>query len=159
VLKRISLSFLFFTTIVLSLSARDINLNILSADAAKQNKHLLVWLHKTDCGYCEAMREFTLDDDTIKPVLKKSFVFVHINVNEKDVVTHKEFKGDGKAFAKRVGYSFYPSSLFMDQNAEIVFAVPGSIEERDFLVMLNFVRSGAYKKMGYDCYRRQEEKQ
>jgi thioredoxin-related protein len=47
----------------------------------------------------------------------------------------------------------------MDQNAEIVFAAPGSIEERDFLVMLNFVRSGAYKKMGYDCYRRQEEKQ
>lgn len=157
-LKRITLSFLYLTLFVLSLSARDINLDQIAADAAKQNKYLLVWLHKTDCGYCEAMREFTLDDDNVKPVLKQSFVFVHINVNENDTITHRGFKGDGKTFAKRVGYSFYPSSLFLDAGAEIVFAAPGSIEERDFLVMLNFVRSGAYKKMGYDCFRRQEEK-
>ena len=158
VLKPLTTTFLFLIALSASLFARDIDLNRLASDAAQHNKHLFVWLHKTDCGYCEAMREFTLQDDAIASVVKASFVFVHINVNEKDIVTFKTFKGSGKAFAKEVGYSFYPSSLFMDAKADIVFAAPGYIEERDFAVMLKFVRSGAYKKMGYDCFRRQEEK-
>lgn len=138
--------------------ARDIDLNTLAADAAAHQKHLLVWLHKTDCGYCESMREFTLEDDNVSPYLKAHFVFEHINVNEKDTVSYKTFKGDGKAFAKTVGFNFYPSSVFMDKSAEIVFAAPGYIEERDFMVMLKYVQSGAYKKMGYDCFSRKEEK-
>jgi len=149
----------FFFTSTIALSARDIDLNSLASEAAKLNKHLLVWLHKTDCSYCEAMREFTLEDEAVAADLKEAFVFVHINVLEEDKITFGTFVGNGKSFAKRVGYSFYPSSVFLDGNANIVFAAPGYIEERDFKVMLKFVSSDSYKKMGYDCFRRQEEKQ
>lgn len=156
--KRFSVSFLLLSFIVSVAFGRDVDIDALAASAAKEQKHLLVWLHKTDCGYCESMREFTLEDDKIAPMLEKGFVFEHINVYDNDTITYKSFKGNGKAFAKKVGYSFYPSSLFLDKDAEIVFAAPGYIEERDFAVMLKFVQSGAYKKMGYDCFRRQEEK-
>lgn len=151
--------FLLLIAFVTAAFSRDINIDTLAAEAAKQNKHLLVWLHKTDCGYCESMREFTLEDDTIAPVLAKDFIFEHINVNEKDTVTYKSHQSDGKAFAKKVGFSFYPSSIFMNAKADIVFAAPGYIDEKDFIVMLHFVRSGAYSEMGYDCFRRKEEKQ
>lgn len=91
-------------------------------------------------------------------MLAKSFVFVPINVSDNDTVTFKTFKGSAKAFAKRLGYSFYPSSLFMDAHADIVFAAPGYIKLNDFAVMLRFIKSGAYKKMDYDRYHRQEKK-
>jgi len=151
-------SIFFFLLLALTLNARDINVETMAADAEKSGKYLLVWLHKTDCGYCEAMREFTLDNEKVKAVLKKDFVFEHINVNDGDTVSYKDFKGSGKAFAKMTGYSFYPSSLFFDGDAEMIFAAPGYIEEDSFLVMLDYVRSGAYKKMGYDGFRRREEK-
>ncbi len=143
--------------IALSLPARDIDLNTMAAYAAKEGKHLLVWLHKTDCGYCETMREFTLADDRIKPLLKRDFVFVHINVYDRDDVTFQDFRGDGRAFAKKVGYNFYPSSLFLDKNAEIVFAAPGYIGENDFLSMLKFVAMRAYEKQEYNRFLKQEK--
>lgn len=149
---------LLFVGMLCAFTAKDIDLNALAHDAGKQNKHLLVWLHKTDCSYCEAMREFTLEDESIANRIKKSFKFVHINVYDNDKVTFKDFIGDGKAFAKTVGYSFYPSSIFFDKHAEVVFAAPGYIEEKDFAVMLDFVSSKAYRKQGYDCFRRQEER-
>lgn len=141
-----------------SLSAREINLNALATDAAKQNKHLLVWLHKTDCGYCESMREFTLEDEKVAAVLKKSYLFSHINISENDEITYKTFKGNGKAFAKKIGYNFYPSSLFMNEKADLIFAAAGYIEEKDFLIMLEYVDSGAYRQMKYDLFRQQKGK-
>ena len=154
--RLISIGLLLCLSLSSALSARDININNLAAEAAKQNKHLLIWLHKTDCGYCESMREFTLEDENIAAVLKKAFLFVHININEKDDVTFKTFKGDGKAFAKKVGYNFYPSSLFFDAKADLIFAAAGYIEENDFLMMLTYVDSGAYRTMKYDIYRQQK---
>ena len=139
-----------------SLSAREINLNALATDAAKQNKHLLVWLHKTDCGYCESMREFTLEDEKVAAVLKKSYLFSHINISENDEIIYKTFKGNGKAFAKKVGYNFYPSSLFLNEKADLIFAAAGYIEEKDFLIMLEYVDSGAYRRMKYDLFRQQK---
>ena len=149
---------LFLCLSLATLAAREINLDNLAAKAAEQNKHLLVWLHKTDCGYCESMREFTLEDENVAAVLKNSYLFVHINISENDNVTYKSFKGSGKAFAKKVGYNFYPSSLFLNGKTEIVFAAAGYIEEKDFLMMLKYVDSGAYRHMKYDMFRQQEGK-
>jgi thioredoxin-related protein len=159
VFKFITISLLICLSFSSSLSAREINLNTLAAEAAKQHKHLFVWLHKTDCGYCEAMREFTLEDDRVAAILKKSFRFIHINVNDNDDIRYKSFKGSGKAFAKKVGYSFYPSSLFMDKQANLIFAAAGYIEEKNFLVMLKYVESAAYRTMKYDRFRQQEGEQ
>jgi len=105
------------------------------------------------------MREFTLEDEKIASVIKASFDFVHININEKDRVTYRKFDGGGHAFAKHVGFNFYPSSLFMDADGTIVFAAPGYVEETDFFRMLQFVRSEAYKTMDYDRFKRTGVKQ
>ena len=151
--KLIPFSLFLYAILFSALSAREININTLALKAAQEDKHLLVWLHKTDCGYCESMREFTLEDDRIAASLKKSFLLIQINVSEKDDVIYGEFKGTGKEFAKNVGYNFYPSSLFFDADAKMIFAAAGYIEENDFAVMLNYIESGAYRKTRYDIYR------
>lgn len=142
------------TSFFFSLSARDIDLNRIARDTAKQKKTLLVWLHKKDCGYCEAMYEFTLGDDKVAAVLASSFQLVDININDNDTVTYNGFKGSGHDFAKHVGYNFYPSSLFMNADAALIFAAPGYVEEKDFFNMLGYVSSGAYKSMNYDSYKK-----
>ncbi len=157
-MNKILKTFLIVLILQLTLQAREININKIVNDAKKNDKHLFVWLHKTDCGYCESMREFTLNNDTIKPFIDKYFVFVHINVWEKDKVIYKDFVGDGRSFAKKVGYDFYPTSLFFDDNGDVVYAEVGYRDnkvlpnEERFYRILNFIKTDSYKKMDYEDY-------
>lgn len=135
-----------------SLLAREININAIVSGAKKTDKHTLIFLHKTDCGYCDSMIIFTLDDDAVRDLIEKEFIFVDINISDKDSVTYKGFKGSGREFAKLLGYDFYPSTVFIDTKNEVVFGVPGKQEENDFFIILNYVKSKSYKKMDLQSY-------
>ena len=137
-----------------SLLARNIDINTIVKNSVVKNKYLFVFLHRTDCGYCESMQTFTLDDDPVKELIKKDFVFLHINISEDDVVKYKNFTGNGREFAKYVGYNIYPSSLFLNRANEIVYAAAGYQDKEQFLVTLKYVSSGAYKKMDYQTFRK-----
>ncbi|WP_321777195.1 thioredoxin family protein [Sulfurimonas sp.] len=144
--------FLFSLLLQVTLLSREIDINKLAKSASKTNKHLFVWLHKTGCGYCQTMEEFTLDNEKVKALLKKKFVEVHINIYEKDKVRYKDFIGSGRDFAKSVGYNFYPTSLFFDKNAKLVYAVPGYKDENVFYTILKYIDSKSYKKVDFEIY-------
>jgi thioredoxin-related protein len=155
-------SFLFtLLTLILfysiTLQARDINIDHYIDQASKENKHLFVFLHRTDCGYCDSMLEFTFDDDIVSPLLEKHFKFVHINIFEKDSVTYKSFTGNGREFARHVKYNIYPSSLFFDANKELIFAVAGYRDEKVFANMLNYVQSRSYLIQSFEKYEANHE--
>ena len=139
------------------LLAKEINLDRLASDAGKQNRHLLVWLHKTGCSYCAAMHDFTLDDDKVKAMLQTRFDFVAINVYEHDTVIYRKTHSSAKAFAKKIGYDFYPSSIFMNAHSNIVFAAPGYIEEGPFLDMLKFVAQKSYLTQTYETFKQTQK--
>jgi len=61
-----------------ALTARDINVNKLVEQAKNEQKRVFVFLHKTDCSYCESMIMFTLDDDYIRPMLEEDFFLIVI---------------------------------------------------------------------------------
>jgi thioredoxin-related protein len=147
---------LFFVIIAfnISLFARNIDINTIIKNSIGKSKYLFIFLHRTDCGYCESMQTFTLDDDPIKELIKKDFVFLHINISEDDVVKYKNFSGNGRNFAKYVGYNIYPSSLFLNSENEIIYATAGYQDKDQFLVTLKYVDSGAYKKMDYQAFKK-----
>ncbi|MGZ8545789.1 MAG: thioredoxin family protein [Sulfuricurvum sp.] len=132
-----------------SLFARNIDINAIVKNSVKSNKHLFIFLHRTDCGYCESMLTFTLDDDPVKERIRKNFSYLHINISEDDHITYKNFRGNGREFAKHVGYNIYPSSLFLNSKNDIVYAISGYQEKEKFLEILKCVDSRSYKKM--DC--------
>ena len=143
----------------ITLQARVINIDNIIDSAKKTDKHLFLWLHKTDCGYCENMREFTLENETIKAYIDKNFIFVHLDVYEKDSVKYQDFRGNGREFALEVGYNFYPASLFFDETGDIVFVEIGFIDnarepnENRFYKILNFIQSKSYEEMNYSEYK------
>ncbi len=151
--------FLSILVLQLTLHAREINIDKLIDNATKEDKHLFVWLHKTGCGYCENMREFTLENEAIKVFIDKYFIFVHINVSQKDIVIYKDFQGSGREFAQHIGYDFYPTSLFFDDNGEIVYEEVGYRDtkalsnEKRFYKILNFIKSKSYKEVDYEEYK------
>ena len=152
--KTIVSIFLFIIVFNSSLFARNIDIDAIVRKSVETNKHLFIFLHRTDCGYCESMLAFTLDDDPIKELIQKKFIYLHINVSEDDVVTYKAFKGSGRDFAKDVGYNLYPSSLFLNSKNEIIHAVPGYHDKDQFLLVLKYVDSGAYEAMSYQSFKK-----
>ena len=157
-MKVVIKTFLIILILQLSLYSREININQLVNSATKANKHLVLFLHKTDCGYCESMIEFTLKNDAIKAYTDKYFIYEHINVYDKDVVTYGTFKGNGREFAQHIEYDFYPTTLFFSEEAKMVYEEFGYIDnskipnEKRFLRILNFVNSKSYKKMEFEDY-------
>lgn len=152
--KTIASLFLFIVVFNISLFARNLDIDAIVKNSVKINKHLFIFLHRTDCGYCESMLMFTLDDDLIKERINKDFVLVQINISEDDVIKYKGFKGNGRDFAKHVGYNIYPSSLFLNSKSEIIHAVPGYQDKDQFFLVLKYVDSSAYKKMGYSSFKK-----
>ncbi len=146
--KHLFLTLLF----TLTLQARDIDLNALNAQAVKQNKHLFVFLHRTDCGYCDSMLQFTFDDDRVTPLLETSFLFVHINIFDEDSVAYKSFKGSGREFARFIGYDVYPSSLFFSADNTLVLGIPGYRDEKKFLKILTYIHNHIYTQMEFEQY-------
>jgi len=124
--------------------AGDVNLDQLVAEAKNTNKHILIYVHISGCPYCNKMEEFTFDDDAVDELIKKDFIFVDINVKDEGSVTFGDFKGSKLKFAKMTGYDMYPSSLFFDQNGELVYDEVGYRDEAKFLKTLQMVRSKGY---------------
>lgn len=145
------LSIFFFITLVVSspLFGRNIDIDSIVKKSVTANKHLFIFLHRTDCGYCESMLMFTLDDDPVRELMEKKFKYLQINISENDVVKYKKFKGNGREFAKHVGYNIYPSSLFLNKRNEIVYAIAGYQSKEHFYETLKCVDTRGYKKM--DC--------
>lgn len=144
--------FLIAALLQMSLHAGDINLDKLINTANKEKKHLFVWLHKTDCGYCERMKEFTLDNDIIKNIIKVDFIFTHINVYENKMVKYKHFIGSAKEFAIDTGCDFYPTSLFFDEDGELIHEAVGYKDGTSFKKILKYVSSKSYKEMDFYDY-------
>jgi thioredoxin-related protein len=152
--KTITSLFLFIIVFNIFLFARNIDIDAIVKNSVEKDKHLFVFLHRTDCGYCESMLTFTLDDDPVKDLIKKDFIYLHINITEDDVVRYRSFVGNGRDFAKHVGYNIYPSSLFLDNIGEMIFAIPGYQDKDQFLMVLKYVDTGAYKSMGYQSFKK-----
>lgn len=157
--KIIVKTFFIILTLQIALQAREINIDNILLKAKSENKHLFVWLHKSGCGYCENMREFTLENETVNTFIQKHFLFVHINVSEKDNITYHDFKSNGRAFAQEVGYDFYPSSLFFADDGEIELGEVGFVDsekepnEERIYKMLNYIKSKSYEKSDYNDYK------
>jgi len=158
-LKTTIKTFLLILLFQLTLQAREINLDKLIDTATKTDKHLFVWLHKTDCGYCQNMQEFTLKNEVIADFIKKNFIYVHINVRESDKVYYQGFEGSGMEFAKHIGYNFYPTSLFFDKSGDLTFVEVGFLDseslpnEEKFFKILNFISSKSYENSEFSDYK------
>jgi len=134
-------------------SADNINIDTIIGEAKKSHKNVLVFLHRPHCSYCNTMIEFTLPDENIVQKIKKSFVFVDIDITGSGEVIFDGFKGTKQEFAISIGYNFYPSSVFIDKNKEIVYAQPGYQDEDEFLNILRFVESHSYKEMDIEDFK------
>jgi thioredoxin-related protein len=145
---------LIFLLLLLSFArAEDINLDSLVAKAKEENRHILVYFHQPYCGYCKRMKRNTLDNDAVKAKISKDFIYVDINIRDHGTVVLNDFKGSKREFARYLDYDAYPSVVFIDKHAEMIYSQAGYQNEEYFLKILNYISSVSYEDMGIEEFK------
>jgi len=136
------------------LFAQDINIDNEVHNSIDSDKPLVIFLHRTGCSYCNSMEEFTLQNDEVKEYLESNFTLLAINITTDKKVTYKGKTTTGLDFAIKIGYNFYPSTLFLNTQGELDYATAGYENEYDFLVLLKFIKSGKFTKLDLESYKK-----
>ena len=137
---------------LLGISA-DINIDIESADANKTKKHVMLFLHKDNCGYCEKML-FQLEESNISKAIEKNFILLDINRDDDETISYQDFNGTNRQFLKALGVDFYPSMVFINGcGNKIIYDVAGYRDSKKILTILDYVSSKSYKKMTLEDFR------
>ncbi len=147
---------LFFTSLSVS-SMNAISIDSLSLQAKKANKHLLLFFHKSGCGFCEKMRYETLEDTNIEELIDKYFIFVDIGINEEGSILHGDFNGSKHSYAKSLEIGFYPTVGFVDGNNSMVYGAIGYRDIEIFSMLLQYIYSGEYKVMEWEDFQSKVE--
>ncbi len=147
--------FLFVFILSFPLFGLDVDFNIdkISSDANKTKKHIMLFLHKDNCGYCERM-SFNLDDKNITKAIKKDFILLDINRDDDEKVSYQGFNGTNSEFMKALGIDFYPSIIFIDgSNDKIIYGISGYRDTEKLMIILDYINSKSYKKMNLEEFK------
>lgn len=149
-------SLLFFTTSLIS-DISIIDINQLSLQAKKENKHVLLFFHKDGCGFCEKMIYETLDDSDIEEVIEQYFIFVDIGIDDEGSIQHRNFTGSKHGYARSLEISFYPTVGFVDGNNNIVYGAIGYRDIKEFSLLLHYIYSGEYNVIEWEDFKSKVE--
>ncbi len=131
----------------------DFNIDKSVVDANKTNKHVILFLHKDNCGYCDRM-SFNLADTNTSQIIKKDFILLDINRDDDEYVLYQSFKGTNKSFMEALGINFYPTILFIDTtNNQIIYALSGYRDIQELHIVLGYISTKSYKRISLEEYK------
>ena len=145
-----------FFSIFLNASEADYELDKSSSLAKKEQKHLMLFLHKSNCGYCENMF-LHLDEVSISKSIEQNFILLDINRDEDDEsVSYQGYTGTNREFLKKLGVDFYPAMIFIDGNNKIIFDVSGYRTPKKILSIFNYISTNSYSDMSLEEFKDEE---
>lgn len=134
----------------------------------KGQKMVLVELYTPWCGYCKRMEENTFKTPDIAKYMNKKFFNIKFNAESKDAVIFdgKTYNFDRKATSrgrhelatelmKKTNRKGYPTIAFLDENFELIQAVPGYKNAKEFEAIMHYFGDGVYKTKSWDDFIKQ----
>jgi len=114
--------------------------------AAKQNKHLIVDIYTSWCGWCKVMDRETYGNAEVASYLTDNFVLAKVNGESASKLHWNGEELSERQFARKVGVTGYPATYFMKPNSELLGGVPGFIRPPDFMIYSRYVATRWYQK-------------
>ena len=118
-------------------------------------KKILIDVYTDWCGWCKKMDQNTFSHPVIAEYINKNFYAVKFDAESKEAIKFKEItytnKGTGTrsthelAVALLNGRMSYPSIAYMDENNQLITAIPGYYDAQKIEPLLNFISKGLYK--------------
>ena len=120
--------------------------------AKSQNKHVIVNVYTTWCGYCRMMDKQTFGNDEVAAHLRENFVLAKVNGESSSKVHWQGQEMTEREFARAVGVTGFPATYFLKPNAEMLGGVSGYIRSPDFMIYAKYVSTKWYEKGKIQAY-------
>ena len=114
--------------------------------AKKENKHIIVDVYTTWCGWCKVMDRQTYGNTEVADYLLQNFVLAKVNGESSSKLSWKGKTITEREFARAVGVTGYPATYFLKPDAEVIGGAPGFIRATDFIVYAKYVNTRWYEK-------------
>lgn len=137
-----------------ALSFGDLKAEAAEARAAGKRAMFVMYV-RDDCPYCERMKRDVLSREAVQDYFRREFAVLAIDV--RGAVPIADFAGRGgteKSFAAAQGVKLTPTIVFYDFDGKTLARHAGEIRDvREFLLLGEFVASGAYRTQSFAVYR------
>lgn len=128
---------------------------------AKQVKHkYIVFASIPWCNGCKVMKKITFSNSVVSKLVNDNFYLIDFDATTTDTIEVNGVKykslgtGQPNEFALQLftnKYSF-PSVFFFDEDFKLITQIPNYADSKFMEVVLNYVKSNSYKKIGFDDY-------
>jgi thioredoxin-related protein len=119
-------------------------------EASGSGKRLMVLFHQDGCPYCNALVERNLAQKEIETKVRENLDVVAINMwgdRQLTFVDGKEYTE--KSFAEHLKVQFTPTTLFFNEQGEVILRINGYRSPQRFSVDLDYVIQHQEGKMAY----------
>ncbi len=125
--------------------------------AAAQNKYVLVDFWTSWCHWCKVMDKDTYSNEAVQAKLIESFVVIKVDAESKTAQGGVEAPS-GVELAHQFQVSSYPTTWFTDASGRKIAPLPGFSPPDQFLVVLDFIATGAYESQNFQEFQASRNK-
>ena len=114
--------------------------------AKRENKHLIVDVYTTWCGWCKVMDRQTYGNAVVADYLTENFVLAKVNGESSAEIHWKGKVMTERSFARSIGVTGFPTTYFLKPDAEMIGGAPGFISPGNFIIYAKYVSTRWYEK-------------
>ncbi len=128
----------------------------------KEPRKIYIDMYTDWCGWCKVMDKKTFTNESIANHLNTNFYAVKFNAEGRDSVVFNnktyKFVAQGSrgyhelAAALMQGKMSYPTSVFLDENLNLISPLPGYYPPEKLDPILDFIGNGHYKSTSYEQF-------
>ena len=128
----------------------------------KEKRKVFVDVYTEWCGWCKRMDATTFSDPEIVKYANENFYAIKFDAETREIINYKGkdykyisqgYRGYNELAAEILGGQMsYPTSVYLDENLNQIFPVPGYQEPKVFETVLHFVHSNSYKTGTFETY-------
>jgi len=125
--------------------------------ARASGKLIMVDVYTTWCGWCKKMDRSTYADEKVVDYLGRHFEAVKLNAESN---RRHEFQGKSyteRELAKGFGASGYPTTVFLSADEKFITAVPGYMDAKTFLLVLEYIKDKRYQDVSWKEFVKSKE--
>jgi len=118
----------------------------------QQGKRILVDVYTNWCSWCKKMDKEVYTDPTVSAVIQSQFIAVKLSAEAGTLLTYQGKQLTEAQFAKALGISGYPTTVFFEADGKPITVVPGFIPADNFANILRFIGEGHYHSTSFETF-------
>jgi len=126
-------------------------------------KKIFVDVYTSWCGWCKKMDKSTFEDPAVVSYVNVHFYPVKFDAETRDTISYREktfsylpdYKSNELAAVFLNGQMSYPTSVYLDEQSNLIGPVPGFLDANQFLVVVKFFGDDIYKTKKWEDYIRE----